>query len=127
MSENEARLNKLSECIIGCVYTVANALGAGFLEKIYANALAYELRKSGLNVAQQQGIVVRYDGVVVGEYAADLLVEESVIVELKAAKALDDIHGAQCLNYLKATGLQLCLLVNFGKPRVEIRRIGLGL
>ena len=127
MNADETRLNALSERIIGCVYTVANTLGSGFLEKIYENALAYELRKAGLNVGQQRGIVVTYDGIVVGEYAADLLVEESVLVELKAAKALDEMHAAQCLNYLKATGLRLCLLINFGKPRVEIRRIVRGL
>ena len=98
-------------------------MGSGFLEKVYENALTLELRKNGLKVKQQHSIKVRYDGAVVGEFAADLLVEEQVIIELKAAKALDDIHRAQCLNYLKATGLSVCLLVNFGKPKAEIRRI----
>ena len=102
-------------------------MGAGFLEKVYENALAHELRKSGLGVAQQHGIVVHYDGVVVGEYAVDLLVERTVIVELKAIKALDSAHAAQCLNYLKATGLRLCLLINFGKSRLEIQRFANGL
>jgi GxxExxY protein len=67
--------------------------------------------------------MVRYDDVAVGEYAADLLVEESIVVELKAVKALDRVHAAQCINYLKATGLRICLLLNFGKPRLEIQRI----
>ena len=80
-------------------------------------------RSAGLSVEQQYGIKVRYDQVVVGEFAAALLVDESVIVELKAVKALDEIHSAQCLNYLKATGLKVCLLVNFGKSRAEIKRI----
>jgi len=80
-------------------------------------------RSAGRRVEQQYGIKVRYDQVVVGEFAAALLVDESVIVELKAVKALDEIHSAQCLNYLKATGLKVCLLVNFGKPRAEIKRI----
>lgn len=71
----------------------------------------------------QQPIKVFYDGVVVGEYIADLLVENSVLIELKAVKCFDEIHMAQCLNYLKATKLQICLLVNFGKPRAEIKRI----
>jgi GxxExxY protein len=71
--------------------------------------LAYELRKCGLTVVQQQGIAVRYDDIVVGEYAVDLLIEGTIIVELKAVKALDGVHAAQCINYLKATGLQLCL------------------
>jgi GxxExxY protein len=116
-------LNSITERIIGCAYTVSNSLGCGFLEKVYENALAHELRKAGLIVAQQQPIKVVYDDVVVGEYIADLLIEGTVLVELKAIKGLDEIHMAQCLNYLKATGLHLCLLINFGKPRVEIKRI----
>ncbi|MEN6450057.1 MAG: GxxExxY protein [Thermoguttaceae bacterium] len=116
------RLNELTERIIGCAYAVSNGLGAGFLEKVYENALAHELRKSGLHTDQQQPIKVTYDGTVVGDYLADLLVENSVIVELKAAKALDDIHFAQCINYLKATGMTVCLLINFGRPKIEIKR-----
>jgi len=115
--------NAITEQIIGCAYTVSNTLGSGFLEKVYENALAHELRKSGLRVKQQHEIKVYYDGVVVGEYAADLLVESAVIVELKAVKALDDVHMAQCLNYLKATGVKVSLLLNFGTPRVEVKRI----
>jgi len=114
---------ELTERIIGCVYTVANVLGVGSLEKVYENALAHELRKSGMAVEQQVRSLVKYDGVVVGEYFADLLVESAVIIETKAVTALDDVHRAQCLNYLKATGHAVCLLVNFGKPRVEVRRV----
>jgi GxxExxY protein len=98
-------------------------LGCGFLEKLYENALRVELTKRGLSVRQQHPVSVTYDGEIIGEYFADLLVEGSVVVELKAGKELDEIHLAQCLNYLKATGLKVCLLINFGKPRVEIRRI----
>ena len=127
MHADEAETNQLSERIIGAAFQVLNTLGAGFLEKVYENALAHELRKAGLTVAQQHGITVTYDGVVVGEYAVDLLVEGTIIVELKAIKALDNAHTAQCLNYLKATGLHLCLLLNFGKPRLEIHRIAHGL
>ena len=87
----------------------------------------HELRKSELAVSQQHPMLVRYDGIVVGDYTVDLLVERIVLVELKAAKAIDEIHRAQCLNYLKATGLHLCLLLNFGKPRLEIKRIVLAL
>ena len=115
--------NPITEKIIGCAYTVSNALGAGFLEKVYENALAHELRKAGLKVQQQHPIQVRYDGIVVGDYIADLFIEDCILVELKAVKALDEIHQAQCLNYLKATGLRLCLLINFGKTRVEIKRL----
>ncbi len=116
-------LNALTEKIIGCAYEVANGLGAGFLEKVYENALRNELRRTGLAVLQQHAIPVVWRGEVVGDYYADLLVEKVVIVELKAVKTVDDIHIAQCLNYLKATGLQLCLLVNFGKPRIDIKRL----
>jgi GxxExxY protein len=116
-------LNPVTEKIIGCAFTVSNALGAGFLEKVYENALALEIQKAGLKVLQQHPIQVWYDGVVVGEYFADLLVQDSVVVEIKAVKAFDETHWAQCLNYLKATGLRLCLLLNFGKPRLEIKRI----
>ena len=119
----EDRVNLLSKRIIGCAHT----LGTGFLEKVYENALVPELRKSGLAVSQQHPMLVRYDGIVVGDYTVDLLVEQIGLVELKVAKAIDEIHRAQCLNYLKATGLHLCLLLNFGKPRLEIKRIVLAL
>ena len=87
----------------------------------------HELRKSELAVSQQHPMLVRYDGIVVGDYTVDLLVEQIILVELKVAKAIDDIHRAQCLNYLKATGSHLCLLFNFGKPRLEIKRFVLTL
>jgi GxxExxY protein len=127
METGEDRANLLSKRIIGCALTVMHAMGTGFLEKVYENALLLELRKAGLAVLQQHRMVVRYDGSVVGEYAVDLLVEHIVLVELKVVKAIDEIHRAQCLNYLKATGLHLCLLLNFGRPRLEIKRIVLGL
>ena len=117
------RYEELTETIIGCAYTVANTLGSGFLEKVYENALTHELRKKGLQVEQQRAIPVYYDKVVVGEYLADLLVEGSVLVELKAIKNIEDIHKAQCIHYLKATGLMICLLINFGTPKVQIKRI----
>jgi GxxExxY protein len=126
MDIDEARrleLNKITERIIGCAYTVGNVLGNGFLEKVYENALAHELRKAGLQVVQQYGIQVHYDGIVVGEFVADLLIEGCVLVELKAVKAFDEIHMAQCLNYLKAVGLSVCLLINFGQPKVQIKRV----
>ena len=113
----------LTERIIGCAFEVSNTLGCGFLEKVYENALAVQLRKSGLRVQQQSPIMVYYQDELVGDFAADLLVDGSIVVELKAAKALDDVHLAQCLNYLKATGLTLCLLLNFGSPKLEIKRV----
>jgi GxxExxY protein len=116
-------LNQVTEQIIGSAFTVSNELGSGFLEKVYENALAHELRKAGARVRQQYPIQVHYDGIVVGDYVADLLVNDCVLVELKAMQALGNVEMAQCLNYLKATGLRICLLLNFGRPRVEVKRI----
>ena len=116
-------MNKISEAIIGCAYRVGNALGNGFLEKVYENALAHEIRKHRLSAKQQFPVKVFYDSVVVGEFVADLLVEDAVLVELKTVKGIDETHLAQCLNYLKATNLPLCLLINFGNPRVEVKRV----
>jgi GxxExxY protein len=121
--EHRTELDHITEEIISCGFKVSNTLGCGFLEKVYENALALELRKAGLETSQQHGIAVHYAGTVVGEYAADLLVAGKVLVELKAVKALDDVHLAQCINYLKATGLSVCLLLNFGKPKLEVRRV----
>jgi GxxExxY protein len=119
---NADKQNKLTEKIIGCAFKVHNTLGCGFLEKVYENALAHELRKNSLSVEQQKPIQVIYDEIVVGEYIADILVESAVILELKAIKAIDKIHEAQLLNYLKATGLNLGLILNFGQPKLQIRR-----
>jgi GxxExxY protein len=126
MHADRIALNRLSRLIIGRAMTVQNVLGAGFLERVYENALAHELRKAGLAVRQQETASVSYDGVIVGMYTIDLLVEQMVVVELKAVRALDDMHRAQCLNYLKASGLHLCLLINFGRPRLEIGRLVFG-
>jgi GxxExxY protein len=119
---NEEQLHSLTERIIGCAFNVLNALGCGFLEKVYENALVHELRKHGLRAEQQQPINVYYDGVLVGEFVADILVENTVLLELKATTDHHDVFTAQCLNYLKATGKPLCLLLNFAKPRLEIKR-----
>ena len=121
MNTDDFGFDRISERIIGCAFAVANTLGAGFVEKVYENALAYELRSGGVAVEQQAAVVVRYEGVIVGEYAVDLLVEGAVVVELKAVRGFDDAHFAQCLNYLKAAGLRVCLLINFGRTRIEVR------
>ena len=113
----------VSEKVIAAAFTVGNTLGCGFLEKVYENALVHELRELGISLRQQWSIPVRYKGSLVGDFVADLLVEECLLVELKAVKTLDDIHFAQCLNYLKATGLRACLLINFGSKKVEVRRL----
>jgi GxxExxY protein len=116
-------LDAITEKIIGCAFNVGNDLGVGFSEKIYENALAHELIKVRLEVRQQHEIKVVYDGIVVGNYVADLFVEGSVIVELKVAKLIEPVHVAQGFNYLKATGIKVCLLFNFGRKKVEFRRL----
>ena len=125
-TDKDMELTAHTEKIIGCAYTVSNTLGAGFLEKVYENALAIELRNNHINYQQQFPINVTYNGAVVGEYISDLIVESKIIVELKASKTIDDSHVAQCLNYLKATNMRLGLIINFGKPKVEIKRVILG-
>jgi GxxExxY protein len=117
------RLNQITECVIGCAYQVSNVLGSELLEKVYENGLALEIRKSGITAAQQHAVSVQDDGQAVGEYVADILVNASVLVEVKAVRKLDEVHMAQCMNHLKATGLRVCLLINFGSPKVEIKRI----
>jgi GxxExxY protein len=100
--------NQITEKVIGCAYQVANGLGCGFLEKCYKNALAHELRKAGLTVQQQVAIDVIYDGLVVGQYVADLIVEGCVLVELKAIKACDEVHVVQCIDCL-ASSSSVCI------------------
>jgi GxxExxY protein len=115
--------NELTEKIIACAFRVSNTLGCGFLEKVYENALAHELRKANLSVFQQHPIQVHYEEITVGDYFADLLVENRIILELKTVETISDTHIAQCLNYLKATGISICLLINFYHPKVQIKRI----
>ncbi len=112
----------LTEKILEAAFAVHNALGAGFLEKVYANALALELRCQGLSCKQEVPLKVRYKDAVVGDYLADLVVERRVLLELKACAALDPIHEAQIMNYLRASSLQVGLLMNFGRPKLQYRR-----
>ncbi|ACM19172.1 PDDEXK_3 family protein [Geotalea daltonii FRC-32] len=119
--ESCLKYKDLTEAVIGAFYRVYNALGYGFLEKVYENALLVELKKLGITVISQHPIQVFYDGNVVGEYFADLLVQDCIIVEIKAARALSPEHEAQLLNYLKATKIETGLLMNFG-PTPEVKR-----
>ncbi|RJP77099.1 MAG: GxxExxY protein [Candidatus Zixiibacteriota bacterium] len=123
MHTDDHRLNDLSEKIIGCAFRVHNTLGYGFLEKVYERALVFELKRAGLAVEQQKPVQVQYEGLVVGDYVCDLVIENAIIVELKSVRALEDSHIAQGLNYLKATGLKLCLILNFGPSKVNIKRL----
>lgn len=115
------KYSDLTEKIIKAAYTVHNVLGFGFLEKVYQNALIIELRKMGLNVLKEKPITVYYENEIVGEYIADVIVEDKVILELKAVKELAEIHEVQLVNYLKATGIEVGLLINFGHS-VQIKR-----
>lgn len=117
---------ELTEKIIKAFYKVYNTLGYGFLEKVYANALAYELQKAGLVVQQEQSISVYYEEHEVGVYRSDLIVESKVIVEVKAISVLTDAHKNQTINYLKATRMEVGLVLNFG-PSPEVKRVVLSL
>ena len=116
-------MNKLVERAIGAIYEVSNTLGAGFLEKVYERALLIELHRQGIQVEAQVPIRISYKGESVGEYYADILLEKELILELKCAEALNNEHLAQVLNYLKATGHAIALLVNFQHPKVEWKRV----
>ncbi|MGB3459580.1 MAG: GxxExxY protein [Halobacteriota archaeon] len=114
------KYKELTEEIISIFYRVYNKLGYGFLEKVYENAMMMELKKAGFPAVSQYAIKVLYEGEVIGEYYADILVEDKVIVEIKAARSLVKENEAQLLNYLKATDIEVGLLVNFGtKPEVK--------
>lgn len=115
--------SELSEEIIGAAYEVYNKLGAGFVEKIYENCMVIELEKRNLKVEQQYPIKVYYEGKIVGEYVADLVVENKVIVELKAVSELNKAHEVQLVNYLKATRIKVGLLINFGEKIAVKRRV----
>ncbi|HUT95863.1 MAG TPA: GxxExxY protein [Thermoguttaceae bacterium] len=113
---------EITEKVIGCAFRVYNKMGFGFLESVYETCLIIELEKAGLSVESQKPITVRYDGQVVGEFFADLLVEDIVIVELKSVRRLAEKHEVQLVNYLVATGKEVGLLLNFGEEKVEVKR-----
>ena len=120
-------LNELTYLINGAIFEVNRILGPGFLEKVYENALLMELKVRGIKAAAQYPIKVRYKDQIVGEYFADLLVEDQVIIELKTVDKIEKIHEAQLLNYLKATGIKVGLLVNFKSTKADIKRLVLDL
>ena len=123
---NADNFDALTERVLGAVFEVSNTLGAGFLEKVYQRALITELRLRGFRAAAEVSLNVTYKGHLVGEYFADILVEDVLVIELKCAERLCNEHVAQCLNYLRASGLAVCLPVNFQKPKVEWKRIVCG-
>jgi len=113
---------ELTERIIGCSYKVYNRMGYGFFESVYEKCLLIELRKAGLKAESQQAVLVRYEGEVVGDFVADIVVEDTVILELKAVKRVIQAHEVQLVNYLVATGKDVGLLLNFGERKVEVKR-----
>jgi len=120
-------LNELTYAINGAIFEVNRILGSGFLEKVYENALLMELKARGIGAVAQYPIKARYKDQIVGEYFADILVEDQVIIELKTVNKIEKIHEAQLLNYLKATGIKVGLLVNFKSTKAEIKRLVLDL
>ncbi len=121
------KINEITYQINGAVFEVNRVLGAGFLEKVYENALVIELHERGLKADSQVPLKVHYKGKVVGEYVVDIMVEDQVILELKSVDKLQKIHEAQLLNYLKATGMKVGLLINFKYPKADIKRFVLNL
>ena len=114
---------KLTEQIIGCAIEVHKRLGPGFLESIYENAFVLELRKRELQVEQQREVIVKYDGVEIGRHRLDLIVADTIVVELKAVKNIEDVHFAIVKSYLNALGKEHGLLINFSKPVLEVKRV----
>ncbi len=112
----------LSDRVLACAVKVHKTLGVGFLEKVYENALMIELKKAGILAEQQKPTPIYYEGELVGDYVADIVVENALIIELKAVSAFCNEYSACCLNYLKATNLPVCLLLNFGKTTLQIKR-----
>ncbi len=113
---------EITKSVIGCAFEVINELGAGFLESVYEKALLMALRQRGLSAISQHQIKVMFRGECVGDFYADIFVEEKIIVELKAVKAIAPEHQAQVINYLNATGIEVGLLINFGNPKLEYKR-----
>jgi GxxExxY protein len=121
--EEKLLYKDLSYSIVAAAIQVWKTLGFGFLEKVYENSLVIELRKRGIPCEQQKRLQVFYDGQNVGDYATDIVVEDKIILELKSAKAIDDSHIAQTLHYLKATGLRLGIILNFGPEKMDYKRV----
>ena len=114
---------ELTEKVLGAAFKVLNTLGTGFLEKVYENALSFQLQRIGLSVESQKVFHAKYEGAIVGEYQADLVVAGKVIVECKPISNMDSVHEAQLINYLKASGVHVGLLINFGRPTLQYRRL----
>ena len=126
LDNEDFKHRELTRDILNAAFKVHNTLGCGFLEKVYENALVYELKQRRHRVDVQKAIKIRYGGEIVGEYIADIMVEDKVIVEIKAVEQTSVVHKAQVLNYLKATGCEIGLILNFAKPKLEYYRLAMG-
>lgn len=120
---NEDHINAITEKIIGAAYAVSNKLGIGFLEKVYENSMLIEMNKISIKAEQQKPLNVYYDEILIGEFFADLLIGNEIIIELKVVKHIDPSHQAQLMNYLKASKKRYGLIINFGNTKVEIKRM----
>ncbi len=123
MNEEKIVFKDLAYKIIGIAMKVHNQLGHGFLEKVYENAMMVLFRKEGIRALQQAALTVRFLGEVVGDYYADILIDDKIIVELKSVDKITGVHRAQAINYLKATGLELAIILNFNKEKLEYERL----
>jgi GxxExxY protein len=130
MDANEECLDSngepLSKRVIGCAFEVSNRLGAGFLESVYENALCMELAAHGIEFQRQVALDVLYKGAIVGSFVADVVATRSLLIEIKAVRTFAPEHEAQVINYLRATELHVALLLNFGSPRLQVRRLVFG-
>ncbi len=120
--DNEFKHKELTGKIIKAAYDVHNSIGCGFLEKVYENALCVELGLSGIKVEKEKRVIIKYRDKVIGEYIADIVVGDKVIVEIKNVEKIISVHKAQLLNYLRASGVEAGLIINFSKPKLEIQR-----
>jgi len=120
--DKKLKYGEITKVIIGCAFDVINELGAGFLESVYERALLIALREKGLSAKSQYPIKVMFRGECVGDFFADMLIDNKIIIELKAVKTIIPEHQAQIINYLNATGIEVGLLINFGKPKLEYKR-----
>jgi len=121
--KTEQEINEASNKIIGCAIKIHKALGPGFVEKIYSQAMAYELEKEKIEFLREKSIRIEYESVLLGEQRLDFLVEDEIVLEIKAAYEINNFHIAQTLSYLKAAGKRLGLILNFSRPRLQIKRV----
>ncbi|AFZ36771.1 hypothetical protein Sta7437_3264 [Stanieria cyanosphaera PCC 7437] len=123
MSRNPLELKNIADKIIEGALKVSGILGAGFVDKVYERALLYELEKKRLQIEVQYPMNVYYEGIIVGDFVADILVQNCILVEIEAVASLTEHHKQKCLNYLKASELELCLLINFGSYELQVETI----